>query len=202
MRHLLFVITVVICMPLIACTVIIVHSCIYGADGFRIARLAYRTGGDVFGSSGPYDPPWLLEDDGFYLYCVHARVKIGWSRNFAADNGDPHPYRHSSYSFEGSWANQAAPSFPWFYYSRGGGPPFSDPREGFEGSVITILPAPLGVFPMVILSVLFIFIYRQMRRNKGLCQKCGYDIRATPNRCPECGTIPRLSNGNCIGEQA
>ena len=36
---------------------------------------------------------------------------------------------------------------------------------------------------------------RDRRRSSGLCPACGYDLRGTPEHCPECGLVPRAAPG-------
>jgi hypothetical protein len=46
------------------------------------------------------------------------------------------------------------------------------------------------VATQLVLWLVLIPVRRKKRRaRQGLCARCGYDLRATPGRCPECGTV-------------
>lgn len=33
------------------------------------------------------------------------------------------------------------------------------------------------------------YMRKRIRDSRGLCPDCGYDVRASPERCPECGRV-------------
>jgi hypothetical protein len=68
--------------------------------------------------------------------------------------------------------------------------------EGTPPSIIqgVILPYWFVAVLFGFLSPVLILKWRMHRRIlAGCCSRCGYDLRATPDRCPECGTAPTAS---------
>lgn len=71
------------------------------------------------------------------------------------------------------------------------------PRMKLWGGSAFLVFTGLGVplwFPAVLFGAgpllsLARYGHRRRRRCAGRCQKCGYDLRATPGRCPECGAV-------------
>jgi len=65
-------------------------------------------------------------------------------------------------------------------------------------SSIRSLTVPIGVFTALFAlpPVIWTRRYRTCRHRQLIstaCVSCGYDLRATPDRCPECGAVPKNS---------
>jgi hypothetical protein len=53
--------------------------------------------------------------------------------------------------------------------------------------------ALLAIGPIVKLLGSAMLRRARRRRHAGLCPACGYDLRATPDLCPECGAVPPVA---------
>ena len=63
-------------------------------------------------------------------------------------------------------------------------------------SDLTILGIPLWALTLLtgVAPARWIYTRSRCRHTIGTCARCGYDLRATPDRCPECGAARKTSN--------
>lgn len=60
-------------------------------------------------------------------------------------------------------------------------------RTGDSARMDTDVIFPLWFVALLLILPLFL-AWRDYRKRIGRCKKCGYDLRASKDRCPECGT--------------
>jgi hypothetical protein len=89
------------------------------------------------------------------------------------------------------WETPSARSFAnrlgFFSYQDGLSTSFSDSSEH-----VWTIPAWLPVIVCAIAPMIALWRLMRKRRRRlvGHCPRCNYDLRATPDRCPECGMVP------------
>ena len=94
---------------------------------------------------------------------------------------------------DGKWLHQFGDFAVWgstvYYASRSGGPDhrLTDVSVRLPYWLVALLSIPV---PCWLLTRHRVTLRRERRRAAGECEVCGYDLRATPGRCPECGHVP------------
>jgi hypothetical protein len=73
---------------------------------------------------------------------------------------------------------------PWLTSDVVGGQEYTAQTYELRVNTLTLFLASL-MFPLLLL---FRRSMVSRQPQQGLCRTCGYDLRATPDRCPECGT--------------
>jgi hypothetical protein len=157
-------------------------------DEFRIASVGQ-----------PFNPPGtkaiVCDWRGITLRCSYGGLRVEWVNNHLSYvptfgtglshlglQGPTYPHVTDGYTSSG-----------WEVFGIGSSELLNSsslhwPARTVEGRAVvvpTVLPALVFAIPAFLL--LSNRRKAKLRIACGLCAHCGYDIRATPNRCPECG---------------
>jgi hypothetical protein len=146
---------------------------------------------DSFGYSHNAPPGLTAVDWGYHLTSTRGVLTLGHYVDHFNDSAVVASQGREHYPSKWNWTTiaTAKPADKWVGFSlRRNTYPYGTNRNWQ-----VIVPHALPCVLAAALPLMAFVRHRSRRRRRalaGACSSCGYDLRATPDRCPECGTIP------------
>jgi hypothetical protein len=110
-------------------------------------------------------------------------IRYGWTDMSMMTGINPPPGHFTLdpgaalYPFNATWSNHMLPGYRYYRHPTA---LVVDVSYAIPFAITAVLPS------------IWLMTYRRRRRRfrEGHCRVCGYDLRASPGRCPECGASP------------
>jgi hypothetical protein len=148
----------------------------------RVSHRVPYAGGPADPSHGGWDSTDVVLHRGrFYVERASVRSRFASVQPRARWEGFENHTRQPYVDFEPGYWHWTVAGFAVIHLDGSDGTGIEVTRVAFPAWA---LAAPSAALPAIAAA-------RRVRRRfrKGCCRNCGYDLRATPERCPECGTI-------------